>query len=302
MKVHRLCLLAALTSIGFACSDAQPREGRVAKAPDAPASSEKSEDSKTQTPGKKDAPASPAATPSGNTPPANNAPIPAGPTSNEIRVAAGPVTFDLAVPRPALSGAQVTGNLIINPAAPGVPASITLEAIAVKGATTTGLVLYRPVLVAQKAGSAEEIFPIGTNINQRVAQSRLMPLAQQSITVSGVQAGDALRIRFSALEPLAQAENSGIASYRECKAPQNFQAMATALQPCKACHSGLFNYDFMGRDNATACGLNLKLIDLTLAPSGALPNLLRPTTAGHPATTTTGYSQALSTWRAGEGL
>ncbi len=232
-----------------------------------------------------------------------NAPIPAGPTTNAVAVVNGTMTFDLGAPRPALQGAQITAEVTVNAPAAGVAGSISLRGIAVKGAPATGFVLYRPVVVTQKAGEAETMLQIGTNINQRVAKGRIVPLAQEMITVENVLAGDMIRLRFSALEAVADATNTGIANFRECKAPQNFPAMATALTPCKACHSGLFNYDFMTKDPATACGLNLKLIDASLSPTAVLPNMQRPVSgAGHPAVSTTGYSQALSTWKTGEGL
>lgn len=66
---------------------------------------------------------------------------------------------------------------------------------------------------------------------------------------------------------------------------------------CKNCHAGLFPFDFIGVDNATACGLAKHLI----AANG--PNLARPTQGGHGGGTIANagaYTQALTAWKAGE--
>jgi hypothetical protein len=304
-KLFKTNLFLLMLSLAiWSCSDTKPQGTTPVRNPD-PAAAAAAENEKSLG---KAVDGSKTSTPNGTGPKSSSdldpskAPIPAGPTSMPVAVQNGPIVFDLSGPRPALQGAQVSAEVTINAAAPGVPPSVTLQRIAVKGSSATGFLIYRPVVVTQKAGGAEELLQIGTDINQKVAKGRMVPLAQDFITISGVQAGDTIRLRFSALEPLANTENMGIPNYRECKAPQNFQAMASALVPCKSCHGGLFNYDFQEKDLATACGLNLKLIDLSLNPSGKLPNLQRPLMGGHPATNTSTYNQSLSTWRSGEGL
>ena len=239
----------------------------------------------------------------GAPPPSGDAAIPSGPTTNALAAASGPLLFDLASAKPALSGASLRVTASLNPAINGIPASMTLANFSIKAPAATGMVLYRPVLVLMKADGKEEQLPIGNNINLKIPKGRSVPLAGiSSSNFANIAAGNQIKVRFSALEPLADAVLDGIPNYRECKAPQNFQAMATALNPCMACHSGLIAYNFISEDMATACGQNLHLIDASLSSTGNAPNMQRPLQAGHPATSTTGYARALAAWRAGEGL
>jgi hypothetical protein len=224
--------------------------------------------------------------------------IPAGPTTTGMTVAAGTMSFDLASAKPALTGATFTTNLTVNAAAGAAPASITFSNMAVKTPANTGFVLYRPVLVLMDGGK-ETQYPIGQNINLKIPKGRTVPLAGlTTISFENISAGATIKMRFSALEPLADALLDGIPNYRECKAPQNFKAVADALQPCKACHSGLFAYEFMDKDLATACGQNLKIIDPTLN-GGLRPNIPG---GAHQGTNAGPVSTAIGPWRTGEGL
>lgn len=224
--------------------------------------------------------------------------IPAGPTTTVVTVAAGTMSFDLASAKPALTGATFTTTLTVNAAAGAAPASITFSNMAVKTPANTGFVLYRPVLVLMDGGK-ETQYPIGTNINLKIPKGRTVPLAGlTTISFDNISAGASIKLRFSALEPLADALLDGIPNYRECKAPQNFQAVANALQPCKACHSGLFAYEFMDKDLATACGQNLKVIDPTLN-GGLRPNI---PAGAHQGTNAGPVNTAIGPWRTGEGL
>lgn len=226
--------------------------------------------------------------------------IPPGPTTTAITVAAGPVSFDLASAKPALTGATLTATLTVNAAAGAVLASTSLTNIAIKAPATTGFVLYRPVLVWVGADGKEQQFPIGVNINEKIPKTRSVPLAGlTAVSFEGVDTGAKIKLRFSALEPIADALLDGIPNYRECKAPQNFQAVATALQPCKGCHNGLFAYDFIDKDMATACGQNLKIIDKTLSGTGTLPAIPSGT---HHAVNASAVGTALGPWKTGEGL
>lgn len=119
------------------------------------------------------------------------------------------------------------------------------------------------------------------------------------MSFENISAGATIKMRFSALEPLADALLDGIPNYRECKAPQNFTAVASALQPCKACHSGLFAYEFMEKDMATACGQNLKIIDATLSGNGVRPNI---PAGAHQGVNAGPLNTAIGPWRTGEGL
>jgi hypothetical protein len=225
--------------------------------------------------------------------------IPAGPTTAAATVAAGAVTFDLATAKPALSGASLTANLALNAAAGAAPASITLSNISVKTPAGTGFVLYRPVLVLMD-GTKETQYPIGTNINLKIPKARTVPLAGvTTISFDNISAGASIKLRFSALEPLADALLDGIPNYRECKAPESFRAVATALQPCKACHSGLFAYEFMDKDIATACGQNLKILDASLNSNGVRPNI---PTGAHQGVNAGPVNTAIGPWRTAEGL
>jgi hypothetical protein len=216
-----------------------------------------------------------------------------------VNVAAGPVNFDLASAKPALTGAAFSATLTVNAAAGAAPASISLSNMAIKTPAATGFVLYRPVLVLME-GDKETQFPIGTNINLKIPKGRTVPLAGlNAISFENVKAGASIKMRFSALEPLADALLDGIPNYRECKAPQNFTAVANALQPCKTCHSGLFAYDFMDKDMATACGQNLKIIDATLSSSGVRPNI---PAGAHQGVNAGPVNTAIGPWRTGEGL
>ncbi len=224
--------------------------------------------------------------------------IPAGPTTTAVTVAAGTMNFDLASAKPALAGASFTTNLTVNAAAGAAPASITFSNMAVKTPASTGFVLYRPVLVLMDGGK-ETQYPIGQNINLKIPKGRTVPLAGlTTISFENISAGASIKLRFSALEPLADALLDGIPNYRECKAPQNFKAVADALQTCKSCHSGLFSYDFMDKDMATACGQNLKIIDPTLN-GGLRPNI---PAGAHQGTNAGPVNTAIGPWRTGEGL
>ncbi len=226
--------------------------------------------------------------------------IPAGPTTAAITVATGPVSFDLASAKPALVGATFTATLTVNAAAGSVPASISFSGMALKTPANTGYVVYRPVLVRVTADGKEEQFPIGVNINVKVPKARSVPLAGlTSVSFQGIDTGAKIKMRFSALEPIADALLDGIPNFRDCKAPQNFTAVANALQSCKACHSGLFAYDFMDKDMATACGQNLKIIDRTLSPTGTVPNI---PAGAHQGVNAGPVGTALGPWRTGEGL
>jgi hypothetical protein len=119
------------------------------------------------------------------------------------------------------------------------------------------------------------------------------------MSFESIRAGATIKMRFSALEPLADALLDGIPNYRECKAPQNFTAVANALLPCKACHSGLFAYEFMEKDMATACGQNLKIIDATLNGNGVRPNIPG---GAHQGVNAGPVNTAIGPWRTGEGL
>lgn len=225
--------------------------------------------------------------------------IPAGPTTTAVTVAAGPVTFDLASAKPALTGATFSVTLSVNAAAGAAPASISFSNMAVKTPANTGFVLYRPVLVLMEGGK-ETQYPIGTNINLKIPKGRTVPLAGlTAVSFENISAGASIKMRFSALEPLADALLDGIPNYRECKAPQNFTAVANALQPCKTCHSGLFAYDFMDKDMATACGQNLKIIDATLNSNGVRPNI---PAGAHQGVNAGPVTTAIGPWRTAEGL
>ncbi|HET9241323.1 MAG TPA: hypothetical protein VFO10_28920 [Oligoflexus sp.] len=224
--------------------------------------------------------------------------IPAGPTTTAVTVAAGTMSFDLASAKPALTGASFTTNLTVNAAAGAAPASITFSNMAVKTPANTGFVLYRPVLVLMDGGK-ETQYPIGQNINLKIPKGRTVPLAGlTTISFENISAGASIKLRFSALEPLADALLDGIPNYRECKSPQNFQNVATALQSCKSCHSGLFAYEFMDKDIATACGQNLKIIDPSLN-GGIRPNI---PAGAHQGTNAGPVNTAIGPWRTGEGL
>ncbi len=226
--------------------------------------------------------------------------VPAGPTTPAIAVANGTATFDLAAAKSTLPGASLSAALSVSPAAGTVPASISLSGFAIKAPASTGFVLYRPVLVKVGADGKETQFPIGTNISMKIPKGRTVPLANLlTVPFEGVQASDKIKLRFSALEPLEPALLDGLTNYRECKAPQSFTAVGQSLQSCKGCHSGLFAYDFMDKDNATACGQNLKMIDKTLNPTGKTPAI--PTGTHHGANAGS-VSTAVGTWRTGEGL
>ncbi|WP_141734455.1 hypothetical protein [Oligoflexus tunisiensis] len=225
--------------------------------------------------------------------------IPAGPTTTAMTVAAGPVSFDLATAKPALTGATLTATVTVNAAAGAAPASITLSNVAIKTPANTGFVLYRPVLVLMD-GTKETQYPIGANINLKIPKARTVPLAGlTTVTFDNISAGASIKMRFSALEPLPDALLDGIPNYRECKAPESFRAVATALQPCKACHSGLFAYEFMDKDIATACGQNLKIIDATLNSNGVRPNI---PAGAHQGVNAGPVTTAIGPWRTAEGL
>lgn len=225
--------------------------------------------------------------------------IPAGPTTKALTVAAGPVTFDLASAKPALTGATVTATLAINAAVGTTPTSISLSNIAVKTSAGTGFVLYRPVMVLVE-GTKETQYPMGVNINQKIPKARTVPLSNlNAISFENIAAGASIKLRFSALEPLADALLDGLPNYRECKAPASFKAVADALQPCKSCHSGLFTYDFMDKDMATACGQNLKIIDRTLSGNNTIPAIPAGT---HHGVNAGAVSSAIGPWKTGEGL
>lgn len=226
--------------------------------------------------------------------------IPAGPTTAAVTVATGPVSFDLATAKPALTGATFTATLTVNAAAGTTPASITFSGMALKTPATTGYVVYRPVLVLMTADGKEKQYPIGTNINEKIPKARSVPLGGlTSISFEGIDTGAKIKMRFSALEPLADALLDGIPNYRDCKSPQNFTAVANALQSCKSCHNGLFAYDFMDKDMATACGQNLKIIDRTLSGTGTLPAIPGGT---HHGANGGAVSSAIGPWKTGEGL
>ncbi|HYX34491.1 MAG TPA: hypothetical protein VE954_15410 [Oligoflexus sp.] len=251
--------------------------------------------------GRADGSSSPASPTDGPSSPATpvDMTIPAGPTTTAVNVASGPMSFDLASAKPALTGATFSVTLAVNAAAGAAPASITFSNMSVKTPATTGFVLYRPVLVLMEGGK-ETQYPIGTNINLKIPKGRTVPLAGlNAISFDNISPGASIKMRFSALEPLADALLDGIPNYRECKAPQNFKPVADALQPCKACHSGLFAYDFVDKDIATACGQNLKIIDATLNSNGVRPNI---PAGAHQGVNAGPVSTAIGPWRTGEGL
>lgn len=209
--------------------------------------------------------------------------VPTGPSTKELSVRPGQLTFDLSSSKESLSGASLSASVTINPAAGQIPASITLSNIVLKTGSSIGLSLYQPVLILV-SGDKEKSFPIGTNIKLKVPKARSVPLADLiNQSFEGVEAGAKVKLRFSALEPMAENVLEGIPNYRECKAPQKFEALTKALQPCKACHDGLFTYDFMEKDVATACGQNLKIIDRTLSANGSTPKIPSGTHHGAPA-------------------
>lgn len=241
------------------------------------------------------------------TPPANpvptpnqsQAPIPTGPTTLAVAVRNGPISFDLGTARPALRGAVISATATLNAAVGATPASLNLSAISVKSPVSTGMVLLRPVLVWSLNGK-EQITPIGNQITLKVPSSRTVPLAQVvSVQLEGFTSGLQLSLRFSGLENLADASVEGIPNYRECKSPQAFEAVIPTLQPCRACHEGTFSYNYMGVDNATACGLNLKSLDATLSAGTRLPII---PTGNHNGANATATRNAWNAWKAAEGL
>jgi len=241
----------------------------------------------------------PGATP-GPTPTPSGGPIPSGPTTPALAVTNGTVTFDMSAAKAGLPGASFTATMSVSPQVGTTPASMSLSGFAVKGSSATGFVLYRPVLVAVAPDGSEKQFPIGTNINQKIPKDRSMPLSNLlRVPFEGVTEQHKVKLRFSALEPLEPAIADGIPNYRECKAPQSFNAVATSLQPCKSCHSGLFAYDFIDKDMATACGQNLKMIDVSLNPTGKLPAIPG---GGHHGADGGATNTAVQAWKRAEGL
>jgi hypothetical protein len=214
-------------------------------------------------------------------------------------VANGTATFDLAAAKAGLTGANMTAAMSYSPKVGETAAAVILSGFAIKAPAATGFVVYRPVAVAVAPDGTEKQFPIGTNITLKIPKGRVAPLANiLRVPLEGVTDQHKLRFRFSALEPLEPALMEGIPNYRECKAPASFEAVKTGLQECKSCHSGLFAYDFMDKDVNTACGQNLKIIDVTLNPSGRIPTIPG---AGHQGASGNA-STAIQAWRRAEGL
>jgi hypothetical protein len=219
-----------------------------------------------------------------------------------ITPAAGANTADLSVANATFAGAKLTFDAVLTPAAGTGKGSVAISNIVVDNASNSGMRMVRPVWIVEDAAGKSLAFVSQTTIDLTVPAKRKSPYAALGITIDAYAPGTKLRIVFGAIATSTATAITGLpaTTYTECKSPTTFAPGVTqhwGVQACRNCHAGLFSYDFFGKDDATACGLNKRL----LAAGG--PNLLRPTQAAHAGgvmANAAGYQTALNAWRAAE--
>jgi hypothetical protein len=182
--------------------------------------------------------------------------------------------------------------------------SALVSHIEIDNRSATGIRLYRVTWTLEDEGQAAVARAADLDVDMQIPARRISPYPKTVVLITNYRAGLRLRVVFGALVTSATTAIVGLplAVYEECKAPQLFAPAVSRhwngnAPPCRNCHSGLFSFELMGRDDATACGLNKRL----LRPGG--PNLLRPTLASHPGglmPEADAYSAALGAWRRAE--
>jgi hypothetical protein len=211
----------------------------------------------------------------------------------------GPNTVDLGVANAAFAGAKLTFDVVLTAGAPG---SVAISNIFIDNATASGLRLYRPTWVVEDDKEAMIAVAADTTVDMQIPARRKSPYAKISVLIPDYRAGLRLRVIFGALAPATTTAITGLppAVYEECKAPQLFAPAVSRhwnQTGCRNCHSGLFSFELMGSDNATACGLNKRLI------RAGGPNLARPTQGAHAGglmPEANAYTSALTSWRNAE--
>jgi hypothetical protein len=218
-----------------------------------------------------------------------------------VSIAPGPQTFALGDALAEARGARLTAVFSVTPPSGAAAGTVVVSNLVLDNASSVGLRFVRPTLLLVGA-SDETLGQVGFNdVDFTVPAGRKSPFPKLSMVIDGYQTGAKLRLVFGALSTTTSTAIEGLSPdmYVECKSPATFSAVAThwTQNNCRNCHAGLFPFDFLGSDNATACGLSKKL----LGPQG--PNLARAAQGGHAGGTIPNagaYTNALNAWRNAE--
>lgn len=207
-------------------------------------------------------------------------------------------TFDLGQANAKFAGAKITFDAALDTSGMG---SVTATNIVVDNGSSSGVRIYLPAWIVEDAQETKLASTGLSDVDMSVPAGRKAPTVRSQVVVPRWAPGLKLRIAFSGLVAVTPMGVEGLPTtmYIECKAPQLFApAVSTHWDKptCLGCH-GIFHTDFLGVDNATACGLNKILIQ-----QGG-PNLLRPTQGGHAGgvmPNAAQYTTALNAWKAAE--
>lgn len=230
-----------------------------------------------------------------------DAKIPHGP-SVVITPQEGQNVFDLGAINPALTGAKVIFNASLSAPAGSISGKMYIDSTELDNGSSSGLRMLRPTWTLEDAAET----PLGTThldgVDLSVPKGRKSPFPEQTLFVDRYTPTAKLRVSFATLAASAATSIEGLPAtrYIECEAPQLFSPAVSRhyKATCRGCHGdSFFSTEFLGRDDATACGMSKPL----LQPGG--PNLLRPTQAGHAGGVmpeASAYTQALTAWRTAE--
>jgi hypothetical protein len=226
-----------------------------------------------------------------------------GPNAS-VNAAPGATLFTFDSTTGAAAGMRMSMNLVASPGQAGGKGTITASNISIEAPTASGIRFLRPTLRVESSSGTVLGVASFVDVDMQFPAGRKGPFAKLAIQVEGYEPNTRLRLIFGAVVPSSTREIVGLPAtiYAECKAPQLFapavsQHWNQTQPPCKNCHGGLFAFEYFGKDDATACGLNKVL----LRAGG--PNLARPTAGGHSGglmPNAGAYTQALSAWRAAE--